>query len=191
MRDATAQTFGSDRLRYTFSLSLARWRDHLLPMGDVPHALHGLLDAATLGNDGSFFFSAIIYLLRRDALPPTARPPDATASQQVMIPAFQLRCRAALHLQTAVLPRLPDAWSIVSQQLRDYTAEGGPPPTSLATYVEALHRSDRWADALHVQAVADVLSRALVFYRPDAAAANANPDYPLPSRWTPIRTTTT
>ena len=117
--------------------------------------------------------------------PLNARPTVAAASQDIIIPAYQLRSAAASHLQATVLPLLPDAWAIAHQQLRCHVVEGGAPPTTLDTYVEALYRSDRWADCLHIQAVADVLRRPLCFFATDDLPDAASRISPT-ARWTAI-----
>ncbi len=126
-------------------------------MDSADLALRRSLEATTLGDDGTSFFAAVCFLLRRDAYPRTARPTLEAAATHTAVAAHQLWALSACYFQDTAAPLLGDAWVVASSQLRSTREEDGDTPSSFDDYVFALHRQRRRADGIHVQAVADVL----------------------------------
>ena len=126
-------------------------------------------DSATLGNDGSSLFAAVIFLLRRRADPATARMALPFAATHTSVPAFQLRCQVA-HRISHVAELATLLWETAAPLVGPVgpdCMEGGPAPSDLTSYLEALHRDGRWADGFQILGLADILQMQLVFFAPD------------------------
>ncbi len=126
-------------------------------------------EATSLGSQGSCFFSAIAFLLRRRGVPPAARPPFDRVVADLPPAVLSLRSAVALrvlHFASLFPGSGIDLWGTAATQLGSAALEAGSAPVDLPSYLAALRREGRCLDTLQLAALADVLSAHLQLFVP-------------------------